>query len=53
MGVARPEHGQGLFAIAYRDRIIFFRASESELTVVRVLHGHKDISPEDFLNIKD
>ena len=47
-GSARPEFGEGMRSIAYRERIIFFHVSDSELTVLRVLHGHHDISPDYF-----
>ena len=52
-GVARPEYGEDIHSIAYRERIIFFRIRENELIVVRVLHGHQEISPDDFQNIED
>lgn len=38
----------GLRSITYRERVIFFRIGESDLTVLRVLHGHQDISAKDF-----
>ncbi|MQB02892.1 type II toxin-antitoxin system RelE/ParE family toxin [Agrobacterium tumefaciens] len=38
----------GLRSIAYRERVIFFRVDEADLTVLRVLHGHQDISVKDF-----
>ncbi|WP_046600195.1 type II toxin-antitoxin system RelE/ParE family toxin [Neorhizobium galegae] len=46
-GVER-EFGTGIRSFAYRERIIFFRISETELTVLRVLHGHQNVSPDDF-----
>lgn len=52
-GVARPEYGDDIHSIVYRERIIFFRVGESELIVVRVMHGHQEISTDDFLNIED
>ncbi|MGF9562430.1 type II toxin-antitoxin system RelE/ParE family toxin [Neorhizobium sp. JUb45] len=52
-GVDRSEYGEGLRSLAFRERIIFFHISETELTVVRVLHGHQDISSADFMNIRD
>lgn len=52
-GVDRSEYGDGLRSLAYRERIIFFQISEAELTVVRVLHGHQDISIAHFMNIED
>ncbi|MGK9050031.1 type II toxin-antitoxin system RelE/ParE family toxin [Neorhizobium petrolearium] len=47
-GVSRSEFGEGLRSIAYRERIIFFRIRGNELVVVRVLHGHQEISPDYF-----
>ena len=47
-GVSRSGYGAGLRSIAYRERVIFFRVDENELTVLRVLHGHQDISANDF-----
>lgn len=47
-GVSRSGYGVGIRSIAYRERVIFFRVSDSELTVMRVLHGHQDISADDF-----
>ncbi|UIK06743.1 type II toxin-antitoxin system RelE/ParE family toxin [Neorhizobium galegae] len=46
-GVER-EFGTGIRSFAYRERIIFFRISETELTVLRVLHSHQNVSPDDF-----
>ncbi|WP_395774825.1 type II toxin-antitoxin system RelE/ParE family toxin [Agrobacterium pusense] len=47
-GVSRSSYGAGLRSIAYRGRVIFFRVNENELTVLRVLHGHQDISADHF-----
>ncbi|MRG64404.1 type II toxin-antitoxin system RelE/ParE family toxin [Rhizobium pusense] len=50
-GVSRSSYGAGLRSIACRDRVIFFRVNENELTVLRVLrvlHGHQDISADHF-----
>jgi len=52
-GVDRSEYRAGLRSLAYRERIIFFQITETELTVIRVLHGHQDISPAHFMNIED
>jgi plasmid stabilization system protein ParE len=38
----------GLRSISYRERVIFFRIDETDLTVLRVLHGHQDIPASDF-----
>ncbi|WP_332303562.1 type II toxin-antitoxin system RelE/ParE family toxin [Rhizobium sp. GR12] len=47
-GVSRSGYGVGLRSISYRERVIFFRIDEADLTVLRVLHGHQDISASDF-----
>jgi toxin ParE1/3/4 len=38
----------GLRAFPYRERCIYFVVSESTMTVLRILHGHQNISPKDF-----
>ncbi|MBP1860729.1 type II toxin-antitoxin system RelE/ParE family toxin [Rhizobium herbae] len=38
----------GLRAFPYRDRCIYFLADNSTMTVLRILHGRQDITPEDF-----
>ncbi|MCM2473994.1 type II toxin-antitoxin system RelE/ParE family toxin [Rhizobium sp. CG5] len=38
----------GLRAFPYRNRIIYFVVSDDHLTVMRVLHGHQNITPDDF-----
>ena len=52
-GVDRPDCGEGIRSISYRERIIFFRVSDTALTILRVLHGHQDISPDLFTDITD
>lgn len=37
-----------LRAFPYRDRCIYFVVDDKKLYVLRVLHGHQDISAEDF-----
>ena len=46
-GVPRP-FAAGLRAFPYRERCIYFVISENKMTVLRVLHGHQNISPDDF-----
>ncbi len=52
-GIGRPDCGEGIRSISYRERIIFFRVSDTALTILRVLHGHQDISPDLFNDIED
>jgi plasmid stabilization system protein ParE len=47
-GIDRSELGGSVRSFSYRERIIFFNVSETELTVLRVAHGHQDISPDYF-----
>lgn len=46
-GVPRP-FTPGLRAFPYRERCIYFVVSETTMTVLRILHGHQNVSPEDF-----
>lgn len=46
-GVPR-DHYPGLRAFPYRQRCIYFVIDETKLTVLRVLHGHQDISAIHF-----
>ncbi|MBW9087781.1 type II toxin-antitoxin system RelE/ParE family toxin [Rhizobium wenxiniae] len=47
-GTDRREFGDGIRSFTYRERIIFFKLSDTELTVLRVLHGRQNISPSYF-----
>ncbi|RYE63770.1 MAG: type II toxin-antitoxin system RelE/ParE family toxin [Rhizobiaceae bacterium] len=47
-GIDRNQFGSGIRSLSYRDRIIFFTISDTELTVLRLVHGHQDISPDLF-----
>lgn len=40
----RPELGEGLRSCAHGSYVIFFEASASAVTVVRILHGARDLS---------
>ncbi|MDO1581671.1 type II toxin-antitoxin system RelE/ParE family toxin [Rhizobium oryzicola] len=35
-------------SIAYRSRILFFRTTPDEVIILRVLHGHQNISADFF-----
>lgn len=37
-----------LRAFPYRDRCIYFIVDDKKMCVLRVLHGHQDISSDDF-----
>ena len=41
---ARRELGEGLRSCAHGNYVIFFAATKSRLTIVRVLHGAMDIT---------
>ncbi|WP_350225187.1 type II toxin-antitoxin system RelE/ParE family toxin [Agrobacterium sp. lyk4-40-TYG-31] len=47
-GVSKEAFGPGVRSIAYRERLIFFRVEDTELIILRVLHGHQNISNIDF-----
>jgi toxin ParE1/3/4 len=47
-GVSRDWLKPGLRAFPYRRRCIYFRIVDDMLIVLRVMHGHQDISPDDF-----
>ncbi|NTF31390.1 type II toxin-antitoxin system RelE/ParE family toxin [Rhizobium skierniewicense] len=47
-GVRRDELGQGLRSFTYQKRIVIFQATEEELVVLRIVHGHQDLSAIDF-----
>jgi len=40
---ARPELGEGLRSCAHGNYVIFFEASVSEVAIVRILHGARDL----------
>ncbi|MDE1159179.1 MAG: type II toxin-antitoxin system RelE/ParE family toxin [Neorhizobium sp.] len=47
-GTNRGEFGNGIRGFSYRQRVIFFTVSDTALTILRVVHGHQDISPDFF-----
>jgi plasmid stabilization system protein ParE len=47
-GVSRDWIRPGLRAFPYRDRCIYFRVDETTLHVLRIVHGHQAINPDDF-----
>ncbi|WP_160005912.1 type II toxin-antitoxin system RelE/ParE family toxin [Rhizobium sp. 18055] len=52
-GTNHEEFGIGIRSLAYRQRIIFFTMDDDCLFVVRILHGRRDISPDDFSESND
>jgi len=47
-GVSRDWIKSGLRAFPYRDRCIYFRVDDTTLYVLRIIHGHQAIDPDDF-----
>jgi toxin ParE1/3/4 len=47
-GAPRNELSEGLKALPYRDRCIYFRTDEKAVYILRILHGRRNISSEDF-----
>ncbi|WP_117194270.1 type II toxin-antitoxin system RelE/ParE family toxin [Rhizobium terrae] len=47
-GVPRNELSPGLKALPYRNRCIYFRTTEKTVRILRVLHGHQDVSSGHF-----
>ena len=52
-GVPRDDLRPGLKALPFRRRCIYFRTTPEQVIILRVLHGHQDISPDHFTDIKD
>lgn len=47
LGKNRKEIRPGLFSLPYRSHLVFYRKLPSQLRIVRVLHGRRDI-PKKF-----
>ena len=52
-GVSRDWISEGLRAMPYRDRCIYFRVRGAELRILRVVHGHQHIEAEDIIEEKN
>jgi toxin ParE1/3/4 len=52
-GTSHEEFGAGIRSLAHRQRIIFFTINDDTLFVVRILHGRRDISSDDFSESND
>ncbi|WJH42292.1 type II toxin-antitoxin system RelE/ParE family toxin [Aliirhizobium terrae] len=51
--VLRDNLSPGLKALPYRKRCIYFRTTETTVRIVRVLHGHQNLSPDLFRTEQD
>lgn len=47
-GVPRDDLRPGLKALPFRKRCIYFRTTPDEVTILRVLHGHQNLSADLF-----
>ncbi|WP_083731538.1 type II toxin-antitoxin system RelE/ParE family toxin [Agrobacterium rosae] len=47
-GLPRDELSQGLKALPYRQRCIYFRIEADTVRILRVMHGCRHLSPKDF-----
>jgi toxin ParE1/3/4 len=47
-GQPREELAAGLRSFVYRERCIFYRISDKQIRVVRVLHGRRDLPNQNF-----
>ena len=52
-GVSRNWVRPGLRAMPFRGRCIYFRVTDSNLYVLRVVHGRQLITPDDFSESND
>lgn len=42
IGIVRPELGDGLRSFAAKQHVVFYRLTESQVQIVRVLHGRQE-----------
>lgn len=42
IGIVRPELGDGLRSFATKQHVVFYRLTESQVQIVRVLHGRQE-----------
>nr|WP_281408219.1 type II toxin-antitoxin system RelE/ParE family toxin [Rhizobium sp. FY34] len=47
-GVARDDLRHGLRALPFRRRCIYFRTTPEQVIILRVLHGHQQLSSDLF-----
>lgn len=47
-GRGRSELGTDVRSVAYRSRILFFHVTPAAITILRVLHGHQNLSSDLF-----
>jgi toxin ParE1/3/4 len=48
MGRARDDLAPGLRSVVAGKYLVFFRASDAAIEVLRVIHGARDITPDMF-----
>lgn len=47
-GSPRDHISAGLRALPYRQRCIYYRSYPEKIVILRVMHGARDIKPQDF-----
>lgn len=47
-GTSKDEFGVGIRLLVYRDRCFYIRVTDDALSVLKVAHGRRDISRQDF-----
>lgn len=52
-GVARDCISEGLRALPYRNRCIYFRVKGTELRILRIVHGYQHIEADDIIEEED
>lgn len=48
-GAVRPELGEGVRSILYRQHRLYYTIQGADVRVLRVLHGSRDVQDLDFL----
>ena len=46
LGRTRPEYGGDIRSVPVGQHVVIYRATDTELRVVRILHAHRDIDAE-------
>nr|WP_256368928.1 type II toxin-antitoxin system RelE/ParE family toxin [Agrobacterium sp. a22-2] len=47
-GTSKEELGVGIRLLVYRDRRFYIRVTDDTLSVLKVAHGHQNITSDDF-----
>lgn len=50
-GAPRDYLGKGLRAVLYGKYGIYFAVSDDHITIVRIMHGARNVDPEDFVRL--